>query len=88
MINVFCKGRILCIDIAWNGFSLNDNLAALLEEGLPDDLYYEYTMARKNPKIIHFVEQKTLNRIPIGDFSEMYWKYAKNTPFYENLIFD
>ena len=88
LMNVFCKGKILCIDIAWNVFSINESEAEKLEIGLPDDLYYEYTTARKNPKIIHFVNHKTLNRVPVGDFSEVYWKYAKNSPFYENLIFE
>ena len=87
LLNVLCKNRILCIDMTWNVFSLNEWLAEKLEDGLPDDLYMEYTMARKCPKIIHFVMHRTLNNIPVGDYSEEYWKYAKGTPFYENLIF-
>ena len=88
LLNVFCKGRIKCIDIAWNVFSLDEWLATRLEEELSDDLYIEYTLSRDCPKIIHFIMRRTLNRVPIGDYAEVYWKYAKNTPFYENLIFE
>ena len=88
LLNVFCKGRIKCIDIAWNVFSLNEWLATRLEEELSDDLYIEYTLSRDCPKIIHFIMRRTLNRVPIGDYAEVYWKYAKNTSFYENLFFE
>lgn len=87
ILNLCCKGKIKYLDLSWNVFALHDSLAQTLETVLADDLYEAYTTARKDPKIIHYVCKRFPNLYPDGDMAELYWRYARQTPFYERLIY-
>lgn len=52
----------------------------------PFALYNEYLEARKNPKIVHYAGyQKPWNKVNC-DFAEYFWKYARQTEFYEEIL--
>ena len=49
-------------------------------------LYLEYLKARENPKIIHYAGyQKPWNKSGC-DFADFFWKYARQTVFYEEIL--
>ena len=52
----------------------------------PNDAYDSYMVSRNNPKIIHYAgyEKPWVN--PNCDFASLYWRYARETPFYECLL--
>ena len=52
----------------------------------PRRYYKEYLEAVKEPKIIHFCGYPKPWNIPESDMAEYFWKYAKETPFYEIII--
>lgn len=58
---------------------------AILKEA-PFQLYNEYLEARKNPKIIHYAGYQKPWNVPSCDFAEYFWKYARQTVFYEELL--
>ena len=45
-----------------------------------------YTASRKDPKIIHYAGFEKPWVKPDCDFAPVYWSYARQTPFYEQLI--
>lgn len=52
----------------------------------PGDIYDAYIRSRSNPQIIHYAGfQKPWND-PDCDFASIYWRYARETPFYERLL--
>ena len=86
ILNVCCKGKIRFIDGCWNVFALNQDLAEKLENILPDTLYEDYTKARGETKIVHYVFQQFPDKNPNGDMAEVFWKYMRHTPFYERFL--
>ena len=86
LLNVFSKGHIRYFGVEWNVFVLNDAARTDNEKYLPDRLYQAYTQARRAPKLIHYVEKQFPGRKPDADMAELYWHYARNTPFYEQLL--
>lgn len=50
-------------------------------------LYQGYLEARKNPKIIHYAGFQKPWDLPDCDFRDYFWKYARQTPFYEEILY-
>jgi hypothetical protein len=55
-------------------------------EYLPEHLKKQYIEAKIDPKIIHFKPWVYGNYSPYLPFSEYFWKYAAQTPFYDIII--
>ena len=58
---------------------------AILKEA-PFALYNEYLKARKNPKVAHYAGYQKPWHVPTCDFAEYFWKYARQTVFYEEIL--
>ena len=60
------------------------------ESYAPAFMYNEYVKAHNEPKIIHYAGAYPTRLIPCFtanvDMEEYFWKYARNTPFYEKLL--
>ena len=52
----------------------------------PKDVYNEYMEARKSPYVIHFAGHIKPWIDVKCDFGSQFWKYAKNTPYYEVIL--
>jgi lipopolysaccharide biosynthesis glycosyltransferase/glycosyltransferase involved in cell wall biosynthesis len=85
-LNVLCKGKVKYLEQEWNVFNFKNETADIINRYLPTELYSKCIKARNNPKIIHYSERQFPCYNPDADFNYLYWKYARNTPFYENLI--
>lgn len=53
----------------------------------PADMYFEYLNARKAPAIIHYSGEQKPWAYPHMDMAEYFWKYARNSEFYELILF-
>lgn len=85
LINMVCKGKIKRIPNKWN--VMVANTAPYIDEYyLPEDLRKEYFQSRLNPGIIHYVGRAIPCYTTKPDLYEYYWKYARQTPFYEIII--
>lgn len=90
ILNHVYKGKIVYLPQSWNCIMNWKNCATSRMEVLkkaPFALYDEYMHARQQPKIVHFAGcQKPWNTADC-DFAEYFWKYARKTDFYEEIMF-
>lgn len=88
VLNQCCQGRVKYLDLSWNVLTDCDwKRVSDIIEFAPATLFQEYMEARKNPKIVHFAGFKKPWQFPGEDFGELFWKYARQTPFYELLLY-
>lgn len=86
LLNLYSKGRIKIVGVEWNVLALGDESVTTVQRWLPEDLYQEYIRARSAPKIVHYADQQRPGRSLDFDMCDLYWSYARKTPFYELLI--
>lgn len=87
VLNHLAENRVKYVDMAWNVMMDWRNIRINEIIGIaPQYLYEEYMKARKNPKIIHYAGPDKPWDIPYSDFAEMFWKYARHTPYYEIIL--
>lgn len=88
VLNYLCRGKTLHIDMAWN--TMIKWPVQSSESYAPAFMYNAYVKAHKEPKIIHYAGAYPTRLIPCFtanvDMEEYFWKYARNTPFYEKLL--
>lgn len=89
VLNQFCQGRVKYLDMSWNVLSDCDRkrIPEVIEYA-PASLYREYMQSRNHPKIVHFAGFKKPWQYPDEDFGEIFWQYARKTPFYEILLYN
>lgn len=86
VLNYVCEGSVRYLDNRWN--VMNDcadrikNIFSLA----PADIYEEYFVARNDPYIIHYAGKEKPWNMRYCDMREKYWFYARETPFYEDLL--
>ncbi len=89
ILNHVYQKKIVYLDQEWNCLmdwrKGNAGRIHVLKEA-PYELYEEYQEARKAPKIVHYAGfQKPWNQANC-DFSEYFWKYSRQTEFYEEVL--
>ncbi|MBE7003142.1 MAG: glycosyltransferase family 8 protein [Ruminococcaceae bacterium] len=87
LLNMLFQGKIKRIPNRWN--VMVSNVPDLLDEyDLPEQLRHEYFEARRNPYIVHYVGKSMPCYVTTyrQDMYEFFWKYARQTPFYEVLL--
>lgn len=87
IFSTLCDGRALLLPQEWNvmiQFMHTDQ--DLRGRATPQKLKKRYMLARKNPKIIHYIENKFLLMNPPCDLFWYFWKVARKTPYYELLL--
>ena len=84
VLNYLCQGRVRYVDMAWNvmmdwvGIRIKDIIIRA-----PRDIYQAYMASRKNPYVVHYAGPEKPWNSPACDYSEHFWRYARQTPFYE-----
>ena len=48
----------------------------------------DFLEARKNPYIIHYCSPRKPWNMPSVEYSQIFWHYARKTPFYEEIVFE
>ena len=91
ILNYVFKGNVLYLNQQWNCIMNWKNLI----EGMcrmdilklaPKQLFNEYLEARKNPFIIHYAGNQKPWEYPKADFSDYFWKYAKNSIYLSQIL--
>lgn len=88
VLNYWCQGSVRFVDMAWNvmfdngGFRISDIISHTTPE-----LYAAYMEARKDPFIVHYAGPFKPWSDPDCDYAEVFWHYARMTPFYESMLF-
>lgn len=87
IFSTLCDGKVLLLPQEWNlmiqFMHCDDGLG---DRATPTHLKERYMDARKNPKIIHYIENKFLLMDPPCDLFYYFWYYARQTAYYEELL--
>lgn len=87
VLNIVCENHVYMLDNAWNILSHRHTYDYEMAEFFaPYSVWEEYKKAQKEPKIIHYAGRFIPCFVPDTDLAEYFWKYARNTPFYELIL--
>lgn len=89
VLNYYCQGQVLFLDPSWNVMVdwrhiRKDKIIARA----PAELYFGYLESRNHPSIIHYAGPDKPWEMPDMDFADLFWRYARNSPYYEILLND
>ncbi|HNW25852.1 MAG TPA: DUF4422 domain-containing protein [Candidatus Gastranaerophilaceae bacterium] len=83
VLNIVCEDKVQYIDLEWNvQYLVND-----YNKKLPVKCSEKYDKCLKIPKIINYMNEQKPWINPEIDFADIWWEYAKMTPFYEQIIY-
>lgn len=91
ILNSMFNGHVKYLDDRWNVFSMlkTDKEIGryfLLRKELAAQFAVSYQKSRKDPYIIHFAGVPKVWDDSDVDFGDYFWKYARNSPLYEQLL--
>lgn len=81
LLNFICKDKVKIIDASWD---FVEDIYGQYKD-IPENLFKEYLESEKDPKIIHYSGNRKPWKNKMSKYSEIFWKYAENTPFIELL---
>lgn len=86
ILNAHCQGRVTYLDNAWNVMNDCGGRIKKVFSFAPADVFDSYMAAYSAPKILHYAGFEKPWKPGPCDMSEAYWRYARLTPFYENIL--
>ncbi len=87
ILNIACEGRIKNLSMSWNMMTDSGRYRRQVIRSAPAKIREEYRKARKQPCIIHYAGSYKPWKYPDADFAHVFWKYARQTPYYEEMLF-
>ena len=90
VLNIICKNKVRYLSQRWNTLMDWREVGRCRMDILkmaPRKLFEEYSEARKKPCIVHFAGYQKPWDVADCDFSEYFWKYASDSPYYTRLIY-
>ena len=84
-LNKFFQTNIKYIDTAWN-FPVMNSVFKHYKQNMPNEITELYLKDQKNPYIIHFAGCEKPWTCTQLDFADIWWEYAKKTPFYDEIV--
>lgn len=86
VLNSRCQGRVRYLDYRWNVMNDCRGRVGKLFSIAPASVYDAYLASRENPAIVHYAgADKPWNCVRC-DEAARFWAYARETPFYEELV--
>jgi len=87
VLNKECHGDVKFLPLSWNFMARpfgqwND----IEERSAPKSVYEAYKDAYRDPAIIHYAGSGTPCFHPESPYADVWWSYARKTPFYEQLV--
>ena len=87
VLNLECEGEVKFVDMKWGMIVDHDHSRVKdVISFAPDAIQKEYALAHTNPMIIHYAGFKKPWYDPTEDYAEEFWKYARKTVYYEELL--
>ncbi len=84
-INSYFQSKIKFIDTAWN-FTVDTKTIDVVMKYMPMVYRKQFELDRQNPYIIHWAGKDKPWNIPTEKMANIWWSYAKESPFYEELF--
>lgn len=85
VLNAECEGRVRYLDLSWNVLVDTGRVEAAIKHA-PVQMFKDYLASRENPRIVHYAGGIKAWNEPDTDFADLFWWYARQTPFYETLL--
>lgn len=87
VLNMLCQDKVKYVDMKWNVMVDYENIRiSHIIRLAPQWQYKMYMEARKEPYIVHYAgPDKPWYRADL-DMADIFWKYARNTPYYEIIL--
>ncbi len=86
ILNAHCQGRAVYLDNAWNVMNDCGGRIKKVFSFAPADVYDKFMAAYAAPKILHYAGFEKPWKPGPCDLAEIYWMYARDTPFYERFV--
>lgn len=86
ILNASCQGRVTYLDNSWNVMNDCGGRIRNVFTFAPADVYDRFMEAYAHPRIVHYAGFEKPWKPGPCDFRELYWHYARETPFYESLL--
>ena len=86
ILNAHCQGRVTYLDNSWNVMNDCGGRIAKVFSFAPAGLFDKYMAAYRAPKVMHYAGFEKPWKPGPCDQKELYWSYARQTPFYETFI--
>lgn len=86
VLNELCAEHTLNLDYRWNTICLNAEYTAFLKKSSPNDLFISYCRSIEDPFVMHFAGGVKPWSNPFCDHAEYFFKYARDTIWYELII--
>lgn len=88
-LNFTYQGYVKIIDNKWNCFSHDMHInEEFPEKNAPKKIYLKFLEACNNPSIIHYTARTMPNLCGSSSLSNYFWKYAKQSEFYYEILRD
>lgn len=91
VLNIICHGKVKFLEQQWNvitNWTYGKKSRMDIIKNVPIPLWSEYKEARKNPYVIHYAGAWKPWNTPNCDYAEEFWQYARNTIFYETILYE
>ncbi|WP_159060018.1 DUF4422 domain-containing protein [Collinsella provencensis] len=86
VLNAHCEGRVIYLDYDWNVMIDCGGRIGNLFPFAPASMFDAFMDSRNHEKIVHYAGCEKPWKQSNCDRSELYWRYARETPFYERLL--
>ena len=86
LLNIICKDKICYLDYAYNFQWVVYLDKPPIENFSNEMLYQNYMASATSPYIVHFAAGKKPWKNPELPMSEYFWKYARLSPYYEEIL--
>lgn len=87
ILNVAAQGHIHFLDLAWNVEWHIPIMFPQFRQQIPQPLLSQYLNALENPKFLHYCSSQKAWHTPGAPKAHHFWQYARQTPFYEEIIY-
>ena len=87
ILNKICHGRVKFLDASWNYMCHDmERDGHSIEKMATSEFYKDYLKARIAPKALHYCGKSMPCYAPKVDNGRYFWKYARKTLYYEDLL--
>ncbi len=86
VLNAICEGRVAWLEPDWNVMTDCQGRVEGVFSFAPAAIFDEYLDARNHERIVHYAGVVKPWKYTFCDRADLYWEYARETPFYENLL--
>ena len=85
ILNVHCQGRVKYLDYDWNVMTDCYGRIGRIFSFAPAAIFDAFNDSRNHEKIVHYAGAQKPWKVMGSDRFDLYWEYAKETPFYVQL---